>query len=91
LIQIKSEHQRLAEFTAETLHRRFGEKIDSSVTLHPVVPAQIERVKGFYRFQILLRTRAILRLSRTIREVMDSLSFPDEVQVSVDVDPYQLL
>jgi primosomal protein N' (replication factor Y) (superfamily II helicase) len=91
LIQIKSEHQRLAEFTAETLHRRFSEKIDSSVTLHPVVPAQIERVKGFYRFQILLRTRAILRLSRTTREVMDSLSFPDEVQVSVDVDPYHLL
>jgi len=91
LIQIKSEHQRLAEFTAETLHRRFSEKIDSSVTLHPVVPAQIERVKGFYRFQILLRTRAILRLSRTIREVMDSLSFPDEIQVSVDVDPYHLL
>jgi primosomal protein N' (replication factor Y) len=91
LIQIKSEHQRLAEFTAETLHRRFTEKIDSSVTLHPVVPAQIERVKGFYRFQILLRTRAILRLSRTTREVMDSLSFPEEVQVSVDVDPYHLL
>jgi primosomal protein N' (replication factor Y) len=91
LIQIKSEHQRLAEFTAETLHRRFSEKIDSSVTLHPVVPAQIERVKGFYRFQILLRTRAILRLSRTTREVMDSLSFPDEIQVSVDVDPYHLL
>jgi primosomal protein N' (replication factor Y) (superfamily II helicase) len=91
LIQIKSEHQRLAEFTAETLHRRLGEKLDSSVTLHPVVPAQIERVKGFYRFQILLRTRAILRLSRTIREVIDTLTFPDDVQVSVDVDPYQLL
>jgi primosomal protein N' (replication factor Y) (superfamily II helicase) len=91
LIQAKSEHQRLAEFTAETLHRRLGEKIDSSVTLHSVVPAQIERVKGFYRFQILLRTRAILRLSRTIREVIDGLSFPEDVQVSVDVDPYQLL
>jgi hypothetical protein len=38
-----------------------------------------------------LRTRAILRLSRTIREVINSLSFPDDVQVSVDVDPYQLL
>jgi primosomal protein N' (replication factor Y) len=59
--------------------------------LHPVVPAQIERVKGFYRFQILLRTRAIVRLSRTIREVIDSLTFPDDVQVSVDVDAYQLL
>jgi primosomal protein N' (replication factor Y) len=91
LIQIKSEHQRRAEFTAETVHRRLSEKIDSSVMLHQVVPAQIERVKGFYRFQIMARTRAILRLSRTAREVIDSLSFPEDVQVSVDVDPYQLL
>jgi primosomal protein N' (replication factor Y) len=68
-----------------------SEKIDSSVMLHPVIPAQIERVKGFYRFQIMARTRAILRLSRTAREVIDSLSFPEDVQVSVDVDPYQLL
>ena len=91
LIQIKSEHQRLAEFSAETIHRRLAEKIESSVILHPVVPAQIERVKGFYRFQILLRTRSILRLSRTIRVVIDGLSFSDDVQVNVDVDPYQLL
>jgi primosomal protein N' (replication factor Y) len=91
LIHIKSEHQRRAEFTAETVHRRLSEKIDSSVMLHPVIPAQIERVKGFYRFQIMARTRAIVRLSRTAREVIDSLSFPEDVQVSVDVDPYQLL
>ena len=91
LLQAKSEHQRRAEFSAETVHRRLSEKIDSSVILLPVVPAQIERVKGFYRFQILVRTRAILRLSRTIREVIDSLSFPEDVQITVDVDPYQLL
>jgi len=91
LIRVRSEHQRRAEFTAETVHRRVGEKIDSTVILHPPVPAQIERIKGFYRYQILLRTRAITKLSRTIKEVIDALSFPEDVQVSVDVDPYQLL
>ncbi|HEY2123427.1 MAG TPA: primosomal protein N' [Chthoniobacterales bacterium] len=91
MIHVRSEHQRLAEFTAETLHRRISEQIDAGVTLHAVVPAPIERSKGFYRYQILLRTNAIRRLSKTIRAIIDKLTFPEEVRVAVDVDPYQLL
>ena len=62
-----------------------------AVTLHPVVPAPIERSKGFYRYQILLRSKAIRRLSGTVRSIIQKLTFPDEVHVSVDVDPYQVL
>jgi primosomal protein N' (replication factor Y) len=91
MIHVRSEHQRLAEFTAETLHRRISEQIDAGVTLHAVVPAPIERSKGFYRYQILLRTNAIRRLSNTMRAIIDKLTFPEEVRVAVDVDPYQLL
>jgi primosomal protein N' (replication factor Y) (superfamily II helicase) len=91
MIHVRSEHQRLAEFTAETIHRRIGEKPDPTVILHPVVPAPIERSKGFYRYQILLRSKAIRRLSGTIRSIIQKLTFPDEVHVSVDVDPYQVL
>jgi len=91
IIHVRSEHQRLAEFTAETIHRRISEQTDPGVMLHPVVPAPIERSKGFYRYQILLRTKAIRRLSNTVRSVIDKLTFPEEVRVTVDVDPYQLL
>jgi primosomal protein N' (replication factor Y) (superfamily II helicase) len=91
MIHVRSEHQRLAEFTAETIHRRIGEKPDPTVTLHPVVPAPIERSKGSYRYQILLRSKAIRRLSGTVRSIIQKLTFPDEVHVSVDVDPYQVL
>ncbi len=91
LIQIRSEHQRRAEFSAETLHRRLDEKVQPDTILHPVVPAPIERTKGFYRFQIMLRSKAILRLSRTVRAVLDQLTLPEDVLVSMDVDPYSLL
>jgi primosomal protein N' (replication factor Y) (superfamily II helicase) len=91
MIHIRSEHQRLAEFTAETIHRRINEKPDPGMTVHPVVPAPIERSKGFYRYQILLRSKAIRRLSGTVRSIIEKLTFPVEVRVSVDVDPYQLL
>jgi primosomal protein N' (replication factor Y) (superfamily II helicase) len=91
MIHVRSEHQRLAEFTAETIHRRLSERPEQNITLHPVVPAPIERSKGFYRYQILLRAKAIRRLSGIVRSVIDKLTFPEEVHVSVDVDPYQLL
>ena len=91
MVHIRSEHQRRAEFTAETIHRRLSEKLDQGVTLHPVVPAPIERSKGYYRYQILLRTKSIRRLSKSVRSIIERLTFPDEVHVSVDVDPYQVL
>ena len=91
LIQIRSEHQRRAEFSAETLHRRLEEQLEAGTILHPVVPAPIERTKNYYRFQIMARTRSILRLSRDVKTVLENLTFPEDVFVTVDVDPYQLL
>jgi primosomal protein N' (replication factor Y) (superfamily II helicase) len=91
MVHIRSEHQRRAQFTAETIQRRISEQLEPGVTLHPVVPAPIERSKGYYRFQILLRTKSIRRLSKNIRATIEKLTFPDDVHVSVDVDPYQLL
>jgi primosomal protein N' (replication factor Y) (superfamily II helicase) len=91
MIHVRSEHQRRAEFTAETIHRRIKEALDNGVTLHEVVPAPIERSKGYYRYQILLRTPHIRKLSRTIRAVLDKLTIPEDVLISLDVDPYQLL
>jgi primosomal protein N' (replication factor Y) (superfamily II helicase) len=91
MVHIRSEHQRRAQFTAETIHRRISEQLDPGVILHPVVPAPIERSKGHYRYQILLRTKSIRRLSKNVRATVEKLTFPDDVHVSVDVDPYQLL
>jgi primosomal protein N' (replication factor Y) (superfamily II helicase) len=91
LVQVRSKHQRLAEFTAQTVHRRLEEQLDSATTLHPAVPAPIERTKSYYRFQILLRTRNTKRLSALIKQVLQRLTLPDDVHVAVDVDPYHLL
>jgi primosomal protein N' (replication factor Y) len=91
LVQVRSKHQRLAEFTAQTVHRRLEEQLDNATTLHPAVPAPIERTKSYYRFQILLRTRNAKRLSARIKQVLDRLTLPDEAQVTVDVDPYHLM
>src|SRR5262249_11100938 len=46
LVHVRSEHQRRAEFSAETVHLRLSKIIDPElVVLHPPVPAPLERAK----------------------------------------------
>ena len=91
LITVRSAHEARAKFSAETLKRRLKESLPNEFILGEPTPAPLEKLQGQFRFHILIRGEAIMRLSRLIREVLDKLPFPEDVAVAVDVDPYQLL
>ncbi len=91
LIVIRSAHQQRASFSAETLHRRLSEAPPPGVTLSEPAPAPLEKSHGSFRFHLMLRSRAVLRLSRHVRAVLEKLTFPDDVFVTVDVDAFHLL
>ena len=91
LITVRSPHEARAKFSAETLIRRLRESLGSEFILGDPTPAPLEKLQGQFRFHILIRGEAIMRLSRLVRETLDKLPFPEDVTVAVDVDPYQLL
>ena len=91
LITVRSAHEGRAKLSAETLKRRLKEALPEEFTLGDASPAPLEKLQGQFRFHILIRGQAIMRLSRLIRETLDKLPFPEDVTVTVDVDPYQLL
>jgi primosomal protein N' (replication factor Y) len=91
LITLRSPHQHHAAFSAETLARRLGEALPAGTTLSEPAPAPLEKSHGNFRHHLMLRTHSILRMSRHLRAVLDKLTFPEDVTVSVDIDPYQLL
>ena len=91
LITVRSAHEARAKFSAETLARRLKETLGPEFILGEPSPAPLEKLQGQFRFHILLRGEAIMRLSRLVRETLDKLPFPEDVAVAVDVDPYQLL
>ncbi len=91
LLTIRSNHGERAQFSAETLRRRLQENLGDIFTVGEATPAPLQKLQGQYRFHILLRGEAIVRLSRKVRETLDKLPFPEDVIVTVDVDPYQLL
>jgi primosomal protein N' (replication factor Y) len=67
------------------------EALPPETTLSEPAPAPLEKSHGSYRFQLIVRTRTIVRVSRLLREVLEKLTFPEDVIVTVDVDAYQLL
>jgi len=91
LITVRSGHEGRAKLSAETLVRRLKESLGSEFILGDATPAPLEKLQGQFRFHILLRGEAIMRLSRLVRETLDKLPLPEDVLATVDVDPYQLL
>src|SRR5919204_313820 len=91
LITVRSLHEARAQFSAETIARRLKEALPAEFNLSAATPAPLEKLQGQFRFHILIRGEAIMRLSRLVRETLEKLPFPEDVTVTIDVDPYQLL
>ncbi|MFO1513655.1 MAG: primosomal protein N' [Verrucomicrobiota bacterium] len=53
-------------------------------------PAPLLRAETFYRYQLMLRTRAMSRLSVALAGITTRLSLPAEVMLTVDIDPVSL-
>ncbi len=91
LLTVRSAHEARAKFSAETMARRLREALPEEFIMSEPTPAPLEKLQSQFRYHILLRGEAILRLSRLVRETLDKLPLPEDVFASVDVDPYQLL
>jgi primosomal protein N' (replication factor Y) len=53
-------------------------------------PAPLLRAETFYRYQIMLRTRAMSKLSQQLAKIIETLALPDDVTLTVDIDPVSL-
>lgn len=96
LVTLRSESESHAAFSADTLARRVRDGLEAgrlpadTIVGNPA-PAPIAKSHGQFRFHLMIRTRRITRLSKALHEILEKLTFPEEVLVSVDVDAYQLL
>jgi primosomal protein N' (replication factor Y) (superfamily II helicase) len=91
LITVRSPHQQRGQLSIETLHRRLKEVLPKGATLGEPSPAPLEKSHGNFRFHLSIRTRAVLKVSRALKAVLDKLTWPEDVFVVVDVDAHHLL
>jgi primosomal protein N' (replication factor Y) (superfamily II helicase) len=65
-------------------------KVFSDLIIAGPAPAPLLRAETFYRYQIMLRTRAMSVLSRELARIIQSLALPEDVTLAVDIDPVNL-
>ncbi len=67
----------------------FGPRISDLIISGPA-PAPLLRAENFYRYQIMLRTRAMSRLSQALANLIQGFVLPEDVTLAVDIDPVSL-
>jgi primosomal protein N' (replication factor Y) len=91
-LTIRSRSENKAQFTAAALAKELEKQLAGKhVLMGGPTPAPLSRIQGCYRFQILLRTEQILRLTETLGKLLAAFKAPEDVTVTVDVDPLSLL
>jgi primosomal protein N' (replication factor Y) len=53
-------------------------------------PAPLARAESNYRYQIMLRTRQMSRLSQHLAKLTQTLTLPEDLALVVDIDPVNL-
>lgn len=91
LITCRGTHERLAEFSLQTLHRKLQENIPPHCTITDPLPATITKAHGQYRFQITLNGLNARQVSQHIKNTLAQVSLPRDITCIVDVDARSFL
>ncbi len=90
-VTVRSRSEQKAKFFAEALARDLKKQARVDVFMGEATPAPLARVQNQYRFQIILRSEQIMRMTESIAKVTSLMKLPDDVSMSIDVDPISLL
>jgi primosomal protein N' (replication factor Y) len=92
LLTVKGRNEEKVRFSAEHLRKELERRLAAmpGLVIAGPAPAPLMRAETFYRHQIMLRARRMPPLSRALSQLMAELSLPDEVTLTVDVDPMNL-
>jgi primosomal protein N' (replication factor Y) len=86
VLTARSNHERRAEFTLQTLHLRLKENLPAGLDLGEVLPSPLTRAHGQFRFQLVMRCPRARPLSRHVQAVLARTSLPEDVTVVFDMD-----
>lgn len=76
---------------SEHLARRLEPVLEPGDELLGPAPPPINRIRGRYRHQILVKTRGVVSTLRALRKVLAERGRDRDLQVEVDVDPISML
>jgi primosomal protein N' (replication factor Y) len=91
LVTAKGRSEEKTLFVIENLAKEM-ERLDLPETeITGPAPAPIARIEERYRFQVFLRTRRIMAVTPRLRPLFMDRAWPDDIRITLDVDPVDLL
>lgn len=90
LLLARSSHERRAEFTLQTLHRKLAEDLPDNVILGDPIPSPLTKSHSQFRFQLLMRGPNARVLSHHLNKILRATPTPEDVIVTADLDAYDL-
>ncbi|MFN0067456.1 MAG: primosomal protein N' [Limisphaerales bacterium] len=93
LLTLKGRNEDKVKFTAEHLRKALeplAQEFPDLILAGPA-PAPLLRAETYYRHQLMLRARQMSRLSARLAELLGNFTPPEDVTMTVDVDPVDLM
>ncbi len=75
---------------AADLIRQYGGSFINT-ELSAAAPAPINKLRDRYRFRIIARDPSVEVLTRLLQITLDNTKLPEQVFVSIDIDPWSML
>jgi primosomal protein N' (replication factor Y) len=93
LLTLKGRNEEKVKFSAEHLKQELAKEFESwpGLILAGPAPSPLMRAETYFRYQIMMRTRQMSKLSQSLAHLLQSLSLPKDVLLAVDIDPVNLM
>ncbi len=93
MLTLRGRSEQKVSFSADYLKKQIEPIVETITDLQVSgpAPAPLLRAETFYRYQLMLRTVRMSELSRCLAAVASGLNLPDEVALTIDIDPVNLL
>jgi len=91
LLTFKGESEAEVVKVSDGFSQRLEKILPDSVLHSPPMPAPLARAKGQWRYQIMLRCKHTVKMTKPIRHVLSAFKMPKTVTCTVDVDALSLL
>jgi primosomal protein N' (replication factor Y) len=93
LLLLKGRNEEKVKLSAAHVKREIEKRAGgvADLIIAGPAPAPLARAETKYRYQILMRTRHITKLSPVLAELTGALSLPEGVNMTIDIDPVNLM
>jgi primosomal protein N' (replication factor Y) len=93
LLTLKGRNEDKVKFSAEHLRRALEKGAASlkDLVIAGPAPAPLARAESNYRYQIMLRTRQMTKLSAHLAKLGETVTLPEDLILAIDIDPVDLV